>query len=99
MSVQIAFKPTLHACQLLIYHFIIQALKHSQMNYNSLVFGVTETLLQRAFLQCIEKQRDLCWTLNDKPVTIGFYRELHKYLRKWPPSRSATKTTVGRFYL
>lgn len=60
-------------------------------------FGVTERLLQRAFLQCTEEQIGLCWRL-DRPVTIGFYRELHKYLRKWPPSRSATKTTVGKFY-
>ena len=32
-------------------------------------------------------------------MTIGFYKQLHHYLRKWPPSRFATKTTVGRFYL
>ena len=59
---------------------------------------VTERLLQRAFLQCLEGQKDLCWTLT-KPVTVGFYRDLHHYLRQWPPARSATKTTVGRFYL
>lgn len=59
---------------------------------------VTEELLQKAFLQCLEGRDDLCWTLI-KPVTVGFYRDLHHYLRHWPPARSATKTTVGRFYL
>ena len=59
-------------------------------------YGVTESLLQRAFLQCIEGREDLCWTLS-RPVTTGFYRDLHHYLR--PTSRSASKTTVGRFYL
>ena len=61
-------------------------------------YGVSQSLLQRAFLQCTKEQTDLCWTL-DKPVTIGFYRELHKYLQKWPTSHLATKTTVGKFYL
>lgn len=61
--------------------------------------GATEGLLQRAFLQCLEGQNDiLCWSLT-APVTVGFYRDLHHYLRHWPPARSATKTTVGRFYL
>ena len=57
-----------------------------------------ESVLQKAFLQCLEGRQDLCWTLT-KPVSVGFYRDLHRYLRQWPPSRSATKTTVGKFYL
>lgn len=60
--------------------------------------GATESLLQWSFIQCSEGETYLCWML-DKPVTLGFYRELHKYLKKWPTSHSATKTTVGRFYL
>lgn len=59
---------------------------------------VLESTLQRAFLQCLNGQEDLCWSLT-KHVTIGFYRDLHRYLKQWPPARSATKTTVGRFYL
>ena len=65
------------------------------MNCNSMVLHA-ESLLQRAFLQYAKGEIE--WTL-DKPVTIGFYRELHKYLQKWAPSRSATKTTMGMFYL
>ena len=60
--------------------------------------GVSENLLQNAFLQCLEGEQDLCWTLSI-PVTVGFYRDLHHYLRQWPPARSATQKTVGRFYL
>ena len=54
--------------------------------------------MQRAFLQCLEGNDCLDWTLT-KLVTIGFYRDLHRYLRHWPPARSATKTMVGRFYV
>ena len=61
-------------------------------------YGITESLLQRAFLESAEGQAELCWTL-DMPVTVGFYRDLHKYLQKWPLSRSASKATVGRFYV
>ena len=60
--------------------------------------GVSENMLQKAFLQCLEGGQDLCWTLA-KPVTVGFYRDLHHYFRQWPPARSATQKTVGRFYL
>ena len=60
--------------------------------------GVSENMLQKAFLQCLEGGQVLCWTLA-KPVTVGFYRDLHQYFRQWPPARSATQKTVGRFYL
>ena len=62
---------------------------------NVFQWGVMESILQKAFLQCLEGQQDMCWTLTQS-VTVGFYRDLHHYLRHWPPSRSATKTTVGR---
>ena len=58
---------------------------------------ITEEVLQRAFLQCLEGQGDLDLILM-KPVTIGFYRDLHHYLSHWPLARSATKTSVGKFY-
>ena len=38
------------------------------------------------------------WCVNDVP-TVGFYRCLHKFLVKWPKSRSMTKTAVGKFYM
>ena len=59
--------------------------------------GVTKCILQEAFLQCLEGQENLCWILT-KPVTVEFYRNLHRYLLQWPPSRSSTKATMGRFY-
>lgn len=40
----------------------------------------------------------VCWSLNEIP-TVGFYRELHRFLKKWPISRSATKTAIGNFYI
>ena len=61
-------------------------------------YAVTESVLQKAFLQYLGGHSDLCWTPT-KPVTFGFYRDLHQYLRQWPPARSASKTAVGTFYL
>ena len=44
--------------------------------------------------------QNLSWSLNGTvTVTVGFYRDLHTFLRKWPPTRSATKTSIGKFYL
>lgn len=52
--------------------------------------------MKEAFLQ--SSQNRICWSLSQIP-TVGFYRELHNYFRKWPPSRSVTKTAVGKFYI
>ena len=38
------------------------------------------------------------WLLRETP-TVGFYRERHNFLRKWPVSRSITKVAIGRFYI
>ena len=38
------------------------------------------------------------WCVKDVP-TVGFYRCLHKYLVKWPKSRSMSKRAVGKFYM
>ena len=36
--------------------------------------------------------------MNEFP-TVGFYRELHDFLKKWSPSCSKSATTIGNFYL
>ena len=59
-------------------------------------YGLNEELLKRAFSQSIRDQ-ELCWSLKETP-TVGFYRELHNFLKKWPLSRSVTKTAIGKFY-
>lgn len=64
-------------------------------------YGLTEEVLKKAFLQpCQDHETHaiVCWPLNEIP-TVGFYRELymHNFLRKWPPSRSVTKTAIGNF--
>ena len=35
----------------------------------------------------------------ERNSTVGFYRELHNFLRKWPVSHSITKVAIGRFYI
>jgi hypothetical protein len=63
--------------------------------------GVTETILTKALLQCSQAKIlpvDVDWTLKETP-TVGFYRELHIFLKKWPVSRALTKVALGRFYV
>ena len=84
---------------LIVYHIYIGIVCY----LNSLEFpcelgkyGLTEQLLEEAFAnQCDFTE---CWSLSEIP-TVGFYRELHCFLKKWPPTLSVTKTTIGRFYM
>ena len=59
--------------------------------------GLTEEVLKKAFLQSVHGL-DLCWSLKEIP-TVAFYRELHSFLIKWPPSSSVAKCTIGQFYI
>ena len=52
--------------------------------------------MKRVFSQSIQDQ-ELCWSLKETP-TVGFHRELHNFLKKWPLSCSVTKTAIGKFY-
>ena len=47
--------------------------------------------------ECFQLQAP-CWTLHQIP-TVGFYRELFYFLRKWPLSHLATKTAIGKFFV
>ena len=63
-------------------------------------YGLTENILMEGLLQCSQGHKlkvDIKWSLKEVP-TVGFYRELHNFLRKWPLSRSMTKVAIGRFY-
>lgn len=59
-------------------------------------YGLTEDVLKEIFLQSDESCTG--WSLQEIP-SVGFYRKLHNFLMKWPPSRSATKTSIGKFYI
>lgn len=62
---------------------------------------MTECILTTALSQCSQAGNlpvDVEWMLKDTP-TVGFYRELHTFLRKWPVSRSLTKVAIGRLYV
>ena len=60
-------------------------------------YGLTEELLKKAFTQSMHGL-NLCWSLKEIP-TVGFYRELHNYLKKWSEASLATRTTIGNFYI
>lgn len=57
-----------------------------------LQYGLNEELLKKAFSQSVQDQ-ELCWSLKEIP-TVGFYRELHNFLKKWPLSCSVTETAT-----
>ena len=63
--------------------------------------GLTEDILTTALSLCSDAHElpvDVRWSLKGIP-TVGFYRELHKFLGKLAASRGTTKITVGRFYV
>ena len=62
-----------------------------------LQYGLNEELLKKAFSQSVPDQ-ELCWSLKEIP-TVGFYRELNNFLKKWPLSCSVTETAIGKFYI
>ena len=62
-------------------------------------YGLNEALLTQVFLHVKHHKRGLLpWHLKGSPQ-LHFYHEIHKFLRKWPLTYSATKATIGRFYI
>ena len=57
-------------------------------------YGLTIELLEDAF-GC---GADFQWSVRGVP-NVEFYRKLHSFLRRWDTTRSATKTSIGKFYL
>jgi len=44
-----------------------------------------------------ENHDKLSWSLSCVP-TVGFYRVLHQYLKRWPMSHSMSTVAIGKFY-
>ena len=55
-------------------------------------YGLTEEVLLTVFGQACVGQ-SVCWKLKSIPV-VSFYQTLHKFLKKWPLTKSATKSKV-----
>ena len=58
-------------------------------------YGLTIEVLSNMF-GCGED--DVPWCVQGIPA-VGFYRMLHKFLKKWAVTRTLTKTSIGKFYL
>ena len=54
-------------------------------------------ILRESFLRSASGL-DLQWGLEEIP-TLGFYRELHNFLKRCPVSNGETKSTIGKFYI
>ena len=61
-------------------------------------YGLTEDILKAVLLPRTQGCVDLKWSLNETP-TVGFYREPHTFLKKWPISHGITNIAIGRFYI
>lgn len=61
-------------------------------------YGLNEELLALLFNQFLNEKSPLKWHLNGIP-NIGFYQELHPFLKKWSVTHDLTKITIGRFYI
>ena len=46
----------------------------------------------------VSMKRNHTRSLSEVPI-VGFCRQLHHYLKRWPPSRSVTRSMTGKFYI
>ena len=61
--------------------------------------GLNDEMLTKVFLYVKDQKRGhIPWQLNGLPE-LTFYSEMHKFLHKWPLTRSASKATIGRLYI
>ena len=60
-------------------------------------YGLNEVILRKSFLRSASGL-DLQLGLEEIP-TLGFYRELHNFLKRCPVSNGETKSTIGKFYI
>ena len=62
-------------------------------------YGLNEALLAQVFSHVKDHKKGLIpWNLKGS-AELYFYREMHKFLHTWPLTHSATKATIGRFYI
>ena len=59
--------------------------------------NLTEKILEETMSSALENSIPK-WIVVGIP-TIGFYRALHNFLKRWPVTKSLTKTSIGRFYI
>ena len=61
-------------------------------------YGLSEDILASTFHRVQDGKEHLQWTLKGIPE-IGFYQELHQFLKRWSVTRGKTKQAVGKFYI
>ena len=58
-------------------------------------YGLSEAMLNKVFTEVENYKRPLSWCVKG----ISFYQVLHQFLKRWPRSKSSTKSSIGRFYM
>ena len=61
-------------------------------------YGLSEDILASIFHRVQGGNEHLRWSLKGVPE-IGFYQQLHPFLKKWSVTRGTTKQAIGRFYI
>ena len=61
-------------------------------------YGLSEDILASTFHRVQDGKEHLQWTLKCIPE-IGFYQELHQFLKRWSVTRGETKQAIGKFYI
>ena len=62
-------------------------------------YDLTKTLLLPIFTDVQQHDTEnISWQLSEIPE-LGFYRELHQFLKMWPLTKDANKSTLGKLYL
>ena len=54
--------------------------------------------MESTFIQVQNGKKPFRWCLKGIPE-VGFYQELHPFLKKWSITRGTTKQTIGNFYI
>ena len=60
--------------------------------------GLSEDILASIFQRVQGGDEHLRWSSKGIPE-IGFYQELHPFLKKWSVTHGTTKQAIGRFYI
>ena len=61
-------------------------------------YGLNEKLLLEVYGQVLDKRGTISWSLQGIP-NVEFYQLLHPFLKKWPLTKSISRTMIGKLYM
>ena len=61
-------------------------------------YGLNEKLLLEVYRQVLHKRETVSWSLQGIS-NVEFYHLLHPFLKKWPLTKSISRTVIGKLYM